>query len=165
MSHVVSIKTQLLDLNAIEAATKACGCELVRGQTTYKWWGSSMGDYPLPQGFKAEDLGKCDHAIKVPGTTWEVGVARARNADGSLAPGYTLLCDFFGSQGLPIAKALGGTFSNPGTGAERANSMTFNRFLQEYGVAKATAEAKRMGYTVQRQTTANGAVKLVMSSY
>lgn len=162
MSHIVSIKTQLLDLTAIEAAAKACGCELVRGQTTYQWWGRSVGDYPLPQGFKAKDLGKCEHAIKVPGTTWEVGVVRARNADGSNAPGYTLLCDFFGPDGAPIAKALGGTFRD---GWPYAESMTFHRFLQEYGVAKATAEAKRLGYSVTRQAGANGAVNLVMSSY
>lgn len=162
MSHIVEIKTRLTDLAAIKEACKSIGCQFVEGQTSYKWWGVSVGDYPLPQGFKNEDIGKCDHAIKVPGTSWEVGVVRARNADGTPAEGYTLLCDFFGPKGYPIAKAFGGTFHEL---YPIATGMTFHRFLQAYGVAKATIEAKKKGYMVRQQPGKNGSIQLVVTGF
>lgn len=38
----------------------------------------------------------------------------------------------------------------------------FGRLLQLYGVHKARIEAQRKGYTVQRQTLGDGAIKLVI---
>lgn len=170
MSHVVTIKTALKDIEAIKAACKSLGLTFVVGQTTYKWWGRHAGDYPLPTGFKAQDLGKCKHAIKVPGTQWEIGVTRARNADGSLAEGYTLLCDFFGPQGAPIAKALGPIWVKHPDGTDLdgrdamhpawAKGVTFNRFTQAYAVEKAAIEAMRQGWLVSRTTQADGTVVL-----
>lgn len=150
MSHVVSIKTELRDLEAIRRAAAELGLQFIENQTTYEWWGSSVGDYPLPDGFKASDLGKCVHAIKVPGTTWEIGVAAARNADGSPKAGFTLLWDFYGTQGAPIAAALG-------EGAER--------FVQLYGVHKATLELQKRGLTVTRKAGAKGSIQLVATQY
>ena len=162
MSHIVSIKTQLTDLDAIKAAARELGLTFVEHQRTYKWWGESVGDYPLPQGFKKEDLGQCEHAIKVPGTPWEIGVAHTRNPDGTKTNGYTLLCDFYGHRGLPIAKALGGTFIQSGD-FEQATGMTFNRFTQLYGVHKAMLEARKRGLMVQRNTTKTGAIQLCVT--
>ena len=115
-----------------------------QGQKSYSWWGYSAGDYPLPAGFTAEDLGKCEHAIGIPGTTWEVGLARPKNGKG-----LRMLFDFFGSQGAPILKALGG---------EKAN-----KFVQLYGVAKAEIAAKKLGHTVARQTLKNGSINLTIT--
>ena len=101
MSHVTEIKVEILDLESLAKAAERCGCELITNKKTYHWYGYSVGDYPLPKGFKAEDLGHCDHAIRVQGGkegyTYEIGVCKRR--DGK--EGYTLLIDFFaGGHGL-----------------------------------------------------------------
>src|SRR5579871_5011910 len=105
MSHVVSIKTKLTDIEAVRRTCAELGLTFKENQQKYNWWGSYMGDSPLPEGFKATDLGKCSHAIGVPGTKWEIGLAIA---PGSTEPGYTMLFDYFGSEGKPILDAVGG---------------------------------------------------------
>lgn len=149
MSHVVSIKTELTDIAALRAACSELGLTFKSNQSTYKWWGSSVGDYPLPTGFQAKDLGRCEHAIGIPGTQWEVGVTHARNPDGTQRKGYTLLFDFYGSQGRPILDALG--------------DQNASKLLQLYTVHKATMEAKAKGWLVQRQTGKNGNINLVVT--
>lgn len=160
MSHVVSITTELTDLDAIKEACRVLGLTFKAGQKTYQWWGSSVGDYPLPEGFTKEDLGKCEHAIGIPGTTWEIGLARPRVAPGQQAktPGLRMLFDYFGSWGKPIVAAVGGTPNGKG-GYDNLGG----KFLQEYAIAKATIEAKRRGYIVRRQPAKNGSVQLVVS--
>ena len=149
MSHVVQIRTVLKDIEAVKLVCAELGLTFRENQNTYAWWGTSVGDYPLPTGFAAKDLGHCEHAIGVPGTPWEIGVVRCRNKDGSLAEGYTLLFDFYGDRGAPIAKALGGTDAK--------------LFVQRYGACKATLEARRKGYLVQRTTQQNGTIRLTIS--
>ena len=146
MSHIVSIATVLKDLDAVKATCLELGLTFKQDQHTYQWWGTSVGDYPLPTGFTKQDLGKCDHAIGIPGTTWEVGVVRRRKADGTLDEGYTLLFDFYGHQGQPILTALGG--------------QTADKFVQLYAVNKATLEARKRGHCVVRQVQPNGAIRL-----
>lgn len=99
MSHVAEIDVFIKDLEALDKACQAMGLELVRGQKTYKWYGHSVGDYPLPQGFTEKDLGKCSHAIRIPGNreAYEVGVVERRDG----RPGYQLLWDFWaGGHGM-----------------------------------------------------------------
>jgi hypothetical protein len=142
MSHVAKITLQITDLDALDAACQELGLTLVRNQTSYKWFGTHVGDYPLPDGFLKGDLGRCEHAIQVPGTTWEIGVARARGHQH-----YTLLFDFYGSQGQPIANAIGG---NDGTKLKRA-----------YATHAAIQQAKRQGWTYTRREQ-NGKTKLTL---
>jgi len=107
MSHVGIVEdVWVTDLDMLERILLPLGLELVRDQKTYAWWGRSQGDYPLPIGMSADDLGKCDHAIRVigkPGKTgvggpWEIGlVART---DGN--PGWMLLYDNYGSHGWAL---------------------------------------------------------------
>ena len=142
MSHVVTIKTVLKDIDAVEAVCKELGLTFKENQRTYSWWGTSVGDYPLPKGFTKEDLGKCDHAIGIPGTDWEVGVVKLRDGQ----EGYTLIFDFFGSRGQPILQALGG---------EQAN-----KFSQLYGVHVATMQAQKRGLRVIRNVQPTGVIRL-----
>jgi hypothetical protein len=92
MSHVTTAPTKIVNLQALELACKELGLELRRGQTTYRWYGRHVGDYPLPEGFTREDLGKCAHAISVPGNdhAYEIGVVQNKNGQG-----YTLMYDFY----------------------------------------------------------------------
>jgi hypothetical protein len=101
MSHVISMKVKINDLECLARAAKRCGLELVKDQKTYKWWGRSVGDYPIPAGFTAQDLGKCDHAIRIPGNShsYEIGVVKNKTG-----PGYVLLFDFYGQEKTLIPK-------------------------------------------------------------
>ena len=103
MSHVVDCDVKITDLDALEAAVKEeLGGELIRGKKSYKWWGRFEGDYPLPEGVRQEDLGKCDHVIKVPGASYEVGVVEQK--DGS----FKLQYDFYTTGGLERAARCAG---------------------------------------------------------
>lgn len=108
MSHVVKVELLVKDLDALAVAANKCGCELVRNQKTYKWYGRFMGDYQMPEGMTENDLGKCDHAIRVKGAashTYEVGVIKNKNSEG-----YSLFYDFFqGGYGLEekVGKQMG----------------------------------------------------------
>ncbi len=95
MSHVVDIKAEINDLDALAAAAEQCGMELERNGKTFKWYGTHVGDYPLPAGFSKADMGKCEHRIRIRGASedaYEIGVVRRR---GEGATGYTLLFDFW----------------------------------------------------------------------
>lgn len=111
-------------------------------QKTYRWFGRSVGDYPLPAGFKAEELGKCEHAIRIPGdrNAYEIGVVKRR--DGK--PGFQLIWDFW--QG--------------GYGMEEKVGKEACRLRQEYSLAVPTRIAKRNGYQVTRTLREDGHVIL-----
>ena len=82
MSHMTTIAIQVKDLAALKAAVIELGALWMEGQRTHKWYGQSVGDYPLPKGVTVDMLGKCDHAIKVPGVNYEIGVVKL--ADGTV---------------------------------------------------------------------------------
>src|SRR4051794_20933775 len=67
MSHLADIDIIIKDITALEKAVEELGAEFRRGQTRYEWFGESIGDYPLPEGMTKVDLGKCTHAIHLPG--------------------------------------------------------------------------------------------------
>lgn len=145
MSHVATIEMDITDLDALESAAKRCGLELVRGQKTYNWYGEHVGDYPLPEGFSASDLGKCEHAIRVPGNSsvYEIGITKRRDG----RPGYTLLFDFWqGGHGLMQF-----------AGDECAH------LRQAYSIEVAKKTARKRGFQVSEKPLQNGKVKLVLS--
>lgn len=88
MSHLVTIKTQIKDLAALDAAAKAVGLELRRGQETFRWWGTN------PE--------TCTHALSIPNSKSgaEIGVVK----DGAH---FKLIYDFYGSQGDRIRELVG----------------------------------------------------------
>ncbi len=131
MSHVEDVAANIDDLAALETAAKECGCELVRGQKTYRWYGQHVGDYAMPEGVTEADLGKCDHAIRVKDAdsrTYEIGVVAKPEG------GYRLLYDFW-QGGYGLMDKVG----------EKCTKLT-----TEYGVAKVCANAYKHGYTAQR---------------
>lgn len=150
MSHMSQIEAEITDLSALDAAAKEFGGILVRGQKTHEWYGVSVGDYPLPTGFTKEDLGKCDHAIKLPGVRYEVGVCARR--DGK--PGYTLLYDFWGCEGdkRHDGHRLRETFGDG-----------LKKLVQSYAACRATALAKARGLWVKREARKDGSIKLTVT--
>ena len=129
MSHVSEIEIKIKSLDALKAACKRLRFEFMEGQKTYKWWGVSVGDYPLPEGLKVEDLGKCTHAIRVPGAAYEIGVVE-RNGE------HILIWDFYSTGELEKALGKGG-----------------GKLKQAYTIEQTKAVAKRKGYMVREKRT------------
>jgi len=100
MSHTVEITNLLIrDLDALRRAGERLGLEFIPQQTTYRWYGHSVGDYPLPIGFTKEEMGHCEHALRIPNNNkaYEIGIVTRRDGQ----PGYALHWDFWnGGYGL-----------------------------------------------------------------
>lgn len=133
MSHVVTVDVIIQDLDALAAAAEQLGMEMVK-TNQFRWFGRHMGDFPLPEGFKKEDMGKCEYALRVKGAgpeVYEVGIARRR--DGK--PGFVPLQDFW----------QGGYGLEEKIGTEGVN------LKREYALAVAAKEMRRQGFRVSRQ--------------
>jgi hypothetical protein len=108
MSHISTIELEVKDLGILGQACSKVGLELVKGQKTHKWYGRDS---------------HCDHAIKVTGAHYEIGVVQK---DGQ----YELKCDFYDRN---IEQAIG---------------KQGGLLKQAYAVEKARVEARRKGYSV-----------------
>ena len=93
MSHVSKIELEILSLEDLKLACKRLGFTFIENQKTYQWYGRWVGDSPLPEGINIDDLGKCNHAIKVPECTYEIGVFKRGSK-------YILLWDRWHKGGL-----------------------------------------------------------------
>ena len=89
MSHVMTIDpNENYDIDALKHMCKNQKWEFRQGQKHFGWFGSYVGDYPLPEGFTEEDMGHCSHAIHIPGYSYEIGVVKKNNK-------WKLLYDFW----------------------------------------------------------------------
>lgn len=142
MSHVATVDLEIRDLGALGEAAKRCGLELKRGQTSYRWYGRSVGDYAIPEGFTADELGKCEHALCVPGNdrAYEIGVVKRRDG----RPGYVLQWDFYAG----------------GYGLQDLAGENCNKLRQAYALTVARKQLMRQGYQVSEQRQADGSVVL-----
>lgn len=143
MSHVVSIKTELTDLAAVQAACAELGLVFHENKNRIRWFGKWMNDYSgadaaYKLGIKPEQYGTADHVIEVPGCRYDIGLLKNPETGG-----YKLYFDYFG-EGQKIQAALG----NNG-----------QKLLQYYAAHKATIECKKKGWLVKR-TQENGNLKL-----
>lgn len=143
MSHVVKISLEVKSLDALAAAAKALGGELVLNQKTFKWFNTWVGNYHgQDAAYRFVDpktFGKCTHAIKHPKCGYEIGVVQKE--DGT----YILLADEWKTGGLvPIF----------GQGMQKLN--------QQYGAAVARKTMQRQGWRVTEQQDAKtGDLRLV----
>lgn len=140
MSHIVNISTKITDLGALQAAVMALGFEWRANQKTYAWYGEWVGDEPMPEGVNVADLGKCEHAIRVPGCGYEVGVVRVNG-------GYELRYDYYQLGGL-----------------EEAIGQKAGPIVQSYAFQKTLREARQLGRTVlSTQKLSDGSYELLIS--
>ena len=149
MSHVDEMKLEMWDEEALKTAALARGLE-IREKQTYNWWGTHVGDHPLPEGMTKEDLGKCHFVLGVPGqpSAYEVGVVRDNGR-------LRLLWDYYGderenSPSHEMVRLIGG---RDGSGLK----MEYTAQVQE-------KEAIRNGYRVTRGTNEAGEIVLRMRS-
>ena len=137
MSHISKIELEIKSLDALIRACERLGFEFVKDQKTYHWYGRWVGDSPLPEGIATEQLGICDHAIRVPGCTYEIGVVK-RNSS------YTLLWD---SWETALRLKIG---------------LDAGVLRQAYTVEAVRQDAKLKGYRVVEKKT-DKAIRLVLS--
>lgn len=169
MSHIVTIKTELRSLQAIEAACQRLGWQLHRGQKSYKWFGEWIGDSTLPAElltqqqlaclkamtrdeqarFLTEFMGHCDHAIGVPGCEYEIGILERQDDYGKTK--YLLAYDYWASGGLN--RHMPTKPEDP------------NLFAQAYAIEAAKQQAAMEGYCVEEHTQANGTIVLTLGDY
>ena len=116
MSHISKIELEVKDLGVLSQACTRLGIEFIRGQNKFKWYGEEAS---------------CDHAIKVPGAEYEIGVIKEKGR-------YDLSCDFYDRN---IEKVIG-----------RQGGL----LKQAYAVAKTKIEARKKGYSVLEQNTDTG---------
>ncbi|MBE0542248.1 MAG: DUF1257 domain-containing protein [Verrucomicrobia bacterium] len=122
MSHFTTIKTQIKDIAALEAACKELSLSLLQNANA--------------RGYAAQTR-HGDFVIQLAGP---YDIAVNKQPDGT----YGLTTDWW--QGH-VEKEVG---------------SNFGKLLQLYAVHKATAEARKKGFSVLRQSQRNGNIKLVL---
>jgi hypothetical protein len=149
MSHVVSIKTELFDLNAAKAACAELGLIFKEGQKTIRWFGEWVNDYAADDaayklGISTDQYGKCDHAIEVPGSGYDIGLIHNPKTGG-----HKLYFDFYGSNGKKIQNAVG---------------ENGQKLLQYYGKHKVLIEAKKKGWLCSTTKAGNGNIEIQITN-
>ncbi len=138
MSHIAKIELEINDLETLKKACERLGLEFIENQKTYQWYGTWVGDSEMPEGITVNDLGKCDHAIRVPGAQYEIGIV-------SKGRKYILLWDFWHQGGL-----------------EQKLGKNAGRLKQAYAVERVRKEARLKGYRICEQKT-DKSVRLVLT--
>lgn len=148
MSHVVSFAIEIHDLESAKKACAELGLVFKEGQKKYEWYGRWVNDYDAADaaykfGLKPEDYGKCDHAIGVPGSNYEIGLVHNQETGG-----FKVIFDFYGTHGRAIQHAIG-------TNGEK--------LIQYYGLNKMAAGCAKKGLKTERITGDKGQVHLKIS--
>jgi hypothetical protein len=152
MSHVTDVKLKIRDLDALKAAAEECGLELREDQKTFAWWGNFVGDSNQYGEMTPDKMGKCDHALRIPGTNprngsagpWEIGVFKSADGDG-----YGLAFDTYGGAGRQLLDKVG---------------PNADKLRQAYAVnvaeAKALKDLSRHGWRATREKLPTGQVRI-----
>lgn len=152
MSHVTDVRLRIKDVDALKEAAQAVGLEFRENQKHYAWWGSFVGGSHAYGRHDPKQFGKCEHALREPGTNprdgsagpWEIGVVKAVEGEG-----FDILYDEFGSAGQRLTQFVG------------ANA---NRLRREYSAAVATRRAEaslgRRGFSVTKEAVGTNRLRL-----
>jgi hypothetical protein len=142
MSHIATVDLHITDLAALKAACETLGLEFHEGQQTFRWYGRIVGDYPLPEGFTASEMGTCEHAIglKDNAQAYQLGVVGRR--DGK--PGYLLMYDNW----------------RGGFGLEDVIGKAAGKLKQQYAAQVAASQARKQGYRVSQSLQTDGSLRL-----
>lgn len=135
MSHVATIDTEFKDLEALRKALAELGCTFKENQKTFRWYGRWVNDYDAKEaayryGIKPEDYGKCDHAVEVPGSGYDIGLVKNKETGA-----YRPLFDFWGT-GRKILEVIGDKGE---------------RLKQRYSLIKCELLAKQRGLRTVRE--------------
>lgn len=138
ISHVVTSPVIISDLNCLQQAVER-DPKLIwkEGQKKYAWVGRYYRDYheedaAYHHGINPKDYGKCEHAIKVKGCKFEIGVVKRKDGKG-----YSLVWDFIGD-GQKINDAIG-------KGAEKLISDYQEIYLQTFAAEEHNTQWTNLG--------------------
>lgn len=148
MSHVSYIDLEVNDLDALERAASSCGLELVRNQTTIRWYGRWVRDYhgddaAYKHGVSPDQYGHCTHALRIPDNkdAYEVGILD--NGDGT----YKIYFDHWGP-GKAIVDKIG---------------RNGEKLKQQYVKAKAIQALQKKGFSLKSEENLDsGTLKVTM---
>jgi hypothetical protein len=116
MSHISKIELEVKDLGILSQACRKLGLEFIKGQQSFRWY---------------QQQSRCDHAIKVPGADYEIGVIKKNGV-------FELNCDFYDRNLETVIGKQGGLLK------------------QAYAVEKTKIEARKKGYSVMERQTQTG---------
>lgn len=139
MSHISKIELKIKSLEDLKAACKHLGLEFREHEKTYRWFGKWVGDVPIPEGIKEEDLGKCDHMIHVPGAQYQIGVVKKEKE-------FLLLWDSWKAGGL-----------------EKVLGKDAGRLKQAYAVERIRRKSRKIGLRIREQKTQKG-IRLTLTT-
>lgn len=162
MSHVAQFETSpgkplITDMKALEMACKNLGLE-IRKDNKYKWFMRHVGDYPLPPGWKKEDMGTNAEFVIRPsaatcqekginaGQVYELGVVPDKNNPGN----WTLMYDFYNS-GYGLDKVVGKPIME-GRGCKQVAPTV----VQHYRMCCDALTAKEVGDEIEFQQEKDG---------
>lgn len=144
MSHVADVDIKFRDLQCAATAAKALGGELILNKKTFEWYGQFLNDWRSDRAAvnrrDPKTFGKCDHVIRFPNTTYEIGLCAEE--DGS----YTAVYDSYGPQGRTIEQKCGG--------------VGLPKLKDEYAAAVSIRTLARKGFRVTRTTGKQGEIVL-----
>lgn len=147
MSHVAHVDCFIKDQVEWRSAVEECGGTVHEGQKTFGWYGQWVNDFrgnkaAVDNGFKPEDYGHCEHAVSIPGSTYELGmVARPDGGEG-----YAVIYDKWGSDGAKLHRAFG---------------KDLCKVKGRYAERVAMKALKRQGYLVRVEEQAGGVRQVV----
>lgn len=175
MSHVATIDIEITNLQDLQNACADLGLEFVEGQQTYNWYGESVGDYAIPEGFDENDLGRCEHAIKLNDAQAIKAVDQRRekfleycrtNNYQPSAEQMAIVCQRPYEIGVARRRdgKLGWTllwdFWEGGYGLQEVIGENGGRLKQAVATAASVRVMKAQGYRCHREQLPNGTVKL-----
>jgi len=154
MQETVAGDPLITDIKCLAQACDMIGCELVQ-QSTYDWWGRHVGDYPVPKGMQAGELGKNaeyvirakpENKAKLGGSScYDIGVVPDPNNEGA----WTWIYDFYG-QGDRIDRLVG----SPVRG-QKGIEMLCPALKQHYDMCCDAAAAKEAGDKIEFMSVAD----------
>ena len=124
MSHLSKIEIQINDLQALKQACQVMGLEFMENQRQFKWYNG---------------LSPCDHVIRVPGASYELGIIRN-------GKNYELQGDFWNAGGLVNRLGPNG-----------------NLLKKHYSLERVKNVGRREGYSIREQPIQNG-TRLILTA-
>ena len=147
MSHVTATLCPITDIDCLKRVVAKTGLKWMEGQETYTFFGRFLDDWgkgnehrtARARGVDPSQYGKCEHAIRVPGGSYEIGVTKRQDGEG-----YSLVWDVW--RGDHINKAIG-----------KDGEILMASYNEEY----ISSYAQANGYMLQEEVNSDG--NLVMT--
>jgi hypothetical protein len=182
VSHVATIDIEITNLQDLQEACADLGLEFVMDQKTYNWYGEHVGDFAIPDGFSENDLGRCEHAIKLTDAQSMQEIERRREAflakwnekwggANNEPDATTMLHVCQRPYEIGVARRRDGRpgwtllwdFFQGGYGLQEVIGENGGRLKQAVATAASVRVMKSQGYRCQREQLPNGKVKLVFA--